>query len=352
MQEKMIREFRTEGRVIACVPFGSGHINRTWLAVTNAPRLYILQQVNTQIFRDPDGLMRNIMLVTDHLRRKNPAPGRVMTLVETKDGQKYITREDGLWRLYDYVTGGVCLEQAETAEDFRMSGKAFGQFQRDMADFPAEELTEAIPGFHNTPARFAALRRAAKADVLGRVKTAQAELDFLLEREEYAGMLVRMQEAGELPLRVTHNDTKLNNVMLDGETHEPLCILDLDTVMPGLTATDFGDAIRFGASTAAEDERDLDKVHLDLNLYKAFAEGFLGACGESLTPAERQTLADGARIITMEIGSRFLADYLEGDTYFHIDRPEHNLDRARTQIALAKDMEKYDGEIREMLSRI
>ena len=352
MQEKMIREFQTEGRVIACVPFGSGHINRTWLAVTNAPRLYILQQVNTQIFRDPDGLMRNIVLVTDHLRRKNPAPGRVMTLVETKDGRKYITREDGLWRLYDYVTGGVCLEQAETAEDFRMSGKAFGQFQRDMADFPAEELTEAIPGFHHTPSRFAALRRAAQKDAFGRVKTAQAELDFLLEREEYAGTLVRMQEAGELPLRVTHNDTKLNNVMLDGETHEPLCILDLDTVMPGLTATDFGDAIRFGASTAAEDETDLDKVHLDLKLYEAFARGFLGACGGSLTRAERETLADGARIITMEVASRFLADYLEGDVYFHIDRPEHNLDRARTQIALAREMEQHDREIREMLSRI
>ncbi|MBQ3278775.1 MAG: aminoglycoside phosphotransferase family protein [Clostridia bacterium] len=352
MEEIMVREFHTEGRVIACVPFGSGHINRTWLVVTNTPRLYIMQQVNTQIFRNPDGLMNNILLVTEHLRRKDPAPGRVMALVDTLDGRKYITREDGLWRMYDYVAGGVCLEQAETTEDFMMSGKAFGQFQRDMADFPAEKLTEAIPGFHDTPARFEALRRAAKADTMGRAAQAAAELDFLTAREEYAGMLTRLQRAGTLPLRVTHNDTKLNNVMLDGETHEPKCILDLDTVMPGLAATDFGDAIRFGASTAAEDEPDLSKVHLDLRLYEAFARGFLGACGGSLTEAERETLADGARIMTLELASRFLADYLAGDTYFHIDREGHNLDRARTQIALVKDMEEHDAEIRRMLQSI
>ena len=350
---EMAEMFRTEGTIIKCIPFGSGHINQTWLVVTNQPHLYILQRVNTETFRDPEGLMNNILLVTGHLRKKDPDPRHVMTLVKLKDGRDYILEDrKELWRLYEYVTGGVCLDRAETEDDFRNSGKAFGTFQKKMADFPAEQLVETIPGFHDTPKRYQALHEAIRDDRAGRVKSVQREIDFMLERERQAGLLQGMLKAGELPLRVTHNDTKLNNVMLDEKTREPLCILDLDTVMPGLAANDFGDSIRFGASTAEEDEKDLTKVHLDLNLYRAYAEGFLHACGDRLTAAERETLPDGARIITLENAVRFLTDYLNGDTYYHIERPEHNLDRTRTQMALTEEMEKQDGIIRGMMNGI
>lgn len=350
---EMAEMFRTEGKIIKCIPFGSGHINQTWLVVTNQPHLYILQKVNTETFRDPEGLMNNILLVTGHLRKKDPDPRHVMTLVKLKDGRDYILKDrKELWRLYEYVTGGVCLDRAETADDFRNSGKAFGTFQNRMADFPAEQLVETIPGFHDTPKRYQALHASIREDRAGRAKDVKREIDFMLEREKEAGLLQRLLKAGELPLRVTHNDTKLNNVMLDEKTREPLCILDLDTVMPGLAANDFGDSIRFGASTAEEDEKDLTKVHLDLNLYRAYAEGFLHACGDRLTEAERETLPDGARIITLENAVRFLTDYLNGDTYYHIERPEHNLDRTRTQMALTEEMEKHDGVIRGMMNGI
>lgn len=345
--------FRTEGSIIKCIPFGSGHINQTWLVVTNQPHLYILQRVNTETFRDPEGLMNNILLVTAHLRKADPDPRHVMTLVKLKDGRDYILKDrKELWRMYEYVTGGVCLDRAETADDFRNSGKAFGIFQNRLADFPAGQLVETIPGFHDTPKRYLALHEAIREDRAGRAKDVRREISFMLDREEKAGLLQQMLKAGELPLRVTHNDTKLNNVMLDERTREPLCILDLDTVMPGLAANDFGDSIRFGASTAEEDEKDLTKVHLDLNLYRAYAEGFLHACGDRLTKAERETLPDGARIITLENAVRFLTDYLNGDTYYHIERPEHNLDRTRTQMALTEEMEKRDGIIRGMMNGI
>ena len=350
---EMAELFRTEGTIIRCVPFGSGHINQTWLVVTNQPHLYILQRVNTETFRDPEGLMNNILMVIGHLRKKDSDPRHVMTLVKLRDGKDYILNgQKELWRMYEYVTGGVCLDKAETAADFRNSGTAFGTFQKQMADFPAERLTETIPGFHDTPNRYRALHEAIREDRAGRAGKVQPEINFMLEREAGAGLLQQMLKAGELPLRVTHNDTKLNNVMLDEKTRKPLCILDLDTVMPGLAANDFGDSIRFGASTAAEDEKDLRKVHLDLNLYKAYAEGFLGTCGDKLTKNEKETLPDGARIITLENAVRFLTDYLNGDTYYHIERPEHNLDRTRTQMALTAEMEEKDGIIRQMMNGI
>jgi len=351
--EEIIRRFQLEGKAIRCESYGSGHINQTWLVETDRPHKYILQKVNTGVFPNGKGLMNNIILVTEHLRKKDPDPRHVLKLVPTREGQMYISQgENELWRVYEFVPGGICLDRAETPEDFRLSGLAFGLFQRQMADFPAERLVEVIPGFHDTPKRYGAFHRALKEDRMNRVKDAGPEIDFILEREEKAGLMTEMQRTGELPLRVTHNDTKLNNVMLDEKTRQPLCILDLDTVMPGLAANDFGDSIRFGASTAEEDEKDLDKVHLDLELYRVYAEGFLGACGDRLTKAERETLPDGAKIITLENAVRFLTDYLNGDTYYHIERPEHNLDRTRTQMALTKEMEKNDGIIRKMMSKI
>ena len=349
MQE-MISRFVLEGMPIGCVPFGSGHINKTWLVVTNRPHLYVLQNVNTQTFRDPRGLMRNVIMVTDHIRRKVRDPRQVLQLVPTTDGEKYILEEDGrLWRMYEYVTGSICLDMPESTEDFRQAGRAFGAFQQQLADFPADQLTESIPDFHHTPKRFEALRRAIDADVMNRAAGVRPEIDFYLAREASAGDLIGLLNRGELSLRVTHNDTKLNNVMLDEKTREPLCIVDLDTVMPGLAAYDYGDAIRFGASEAAEDEQDLGKVRLSMDMYRAFTEGFLSVCRDSLSVLERETLADGARLMTLECGARFLTDYLQGDTYFHIARPGHNLDRARTQMTLVGDMERHWDEMKAIL---
>lgn len=350
---EILKRFRTDGSPVRCVPYGSGHINRTWLVETGRHHRYILQQVNTAVFTDADGLMRNIMLVTEHLRTKDPAPGHVLTLVGTTDGGFWIRMPGNqLWRMYEFVSGGICLEKAETREDIRLSGVAFGRFHQQMADFPARRLTEVIPGFHDTPARYRALRRAIREDRAGRAAGIRKEIDFYLEREETAGRMVSMQRTGELPTRVTHNDTKLDNVMLDEKTRQPLCILDLDTVMPGLAANDFGESIRFGASTAAEDEPDTSRVHLDLEMVGAFTEGFLGVCGADLTEAELETLHEGARLMTLENGTRFLADYLNGDTYYHISRPDQNLDRARAQMALVRDMETKEEQIRRMIRRI
>ena len=350
---EILNQFATEGTPVRCVPYGSGHINETRLAETDRGHRYILQKVNTATFPDPEGLMNNIILVTEHLRKKDPVPGHVLSLIPTKEGKPYVLLAGTeLWRMYDFIPGGVCLDRAETPDDFRLSGKAFGRFQRQMADFDAERLTEVIPGFHDTPGRYKAFHRAVLADRMNRASGVRREIDFYLEREASAGTMVGMQRKGELPLRVTHNDTKLNNVMLDKETREPLCILDLDTVMPGLAANDFGDSIRFGASTAAEDEPDTGKVRLDLELYEAYARGFLGACGSRLTEAEKETLPEGARLMTLECGIRFLTDYLEGDTYYHTERAGQNLDRTRTQIALVRDMEEQDNRIRDMIRRI
>lgn len=353
MMQDIISMFTLEGKAVRCIPYGSGHINQTWLVETDKPHRYILQKVNTGVFPNGAGLMNNIILVTEHLRKKDPDPRHVLTLVPAKNGDLYISKDEKeLWRVYEYVSGGICLDRAETPADFRLSGLAFGEFQRKMADFPAEKLVEVIPGFHDTPKRYGAFHTAVREDRMNRAKNVRPEIDFILEREKTAGLLMNLMREGSLPLRVTHNDTKLNNVMLDEKTRQPLCILDLDTVMPGLVANDFGESVRFGASTAAEDEPDTEKVHVDLKLYEAFADGFLGACGTQLSETEKETLPDGARMMSLENGMRFLTDYLEGDTYFHIARPEHNLDRCRAQLALVREMETYEKQIRTMIRQI
>ncbi len=349
----IISRFRLEGTPIGCVDFGSGHINKTYLVVTNQPHLYVLQDVNTRTFPDADGLMRNVILVTQHIRKKVEDPRQVLQLVPTDDNRFYILEDDNrLWRMYEYVTGSICLDQVECIDDFRHAGEAFGIFQQQMADFSAEKLVEVIPDFHNTPKRYQAFHNAIERDKKNRAADVREEIDFFLERENSAGELVRLLQAGKLPLRVTHNDTKLNNVMMDEATRAPLCIVDLDTVMPGLAAYDFGDAIRYGASEAPEDERNLSKVHMSLDLYRAFAEGFVGVSRGSLTALERETLPEGARLMTLECGMRFLTDYLQGDTYFHIARPEHNLDRARTQLTLVRDMESKWAQMKTIISEV
>lgn len=332
-------KFQTKGAAFSCEPYGNGHINVTYLVKTDEEQ-YILQRINHHIFQDVPGLMRNVEQVTAFLAEKDPDPRHSLHLVPAKDDAAYVEAEGEFYRMYDFVHDSICLDAPETDEDFYQSAVAFGSFQRQLADFPANELSETIPRFHDTPNRYRALRAAIEKDALGRAASCGAEIEFALAREADAAVTMNLLAAGELPLRVTHNDTKLNNVMLDAKTRKPLCVIDLDTVMPGLAANDFGDSIRFGANTGAEDEKDLKKISLSLARYEAFARGFLEACGKALTPKEIETLPWGAKLMTLECGVRFLTDYLEGDTYFRIHRPEHNLDRTRTQFALVADMEK------------
>ena len=342
--EQVLDLFRLNGRPVSCDPYGEGHINLTFLAVTDTGKRYILQRLSRAAFHDIPGLMGNVAAVTEFLAARSPDPRSSLHLIPTLDGRSFCRDSEGeFWRVYDFVEDSLCLQTPETPEDFYQSAVAFGQFQCRLRDFPAETLCETIPNFHNTPDRYRKFHLAVDADAAGRLSSVMPEVRFLLEREEKAGTLQRLREGGELPVRVTHNDTKLNNVMLDAVTRKALCVIDLDTVMPGLVAYDFGDSIRFGASTAPEDEKDLSRVEMSLDLYETYARGFIPACG-GLTAAELESLPLGAWTMTLENGLRFLTDYLEGDHYYHITRPEHNLDRCRTQLKLVSDMEqKWDS---------
>ena len=341
--EQVLDLFRLNGRPVSCGPYGEGHINLTFLAVTDTGKRYILQRLSRAAFHDIPGLMGNVAAVTEFLAARSSDPRSSLHLIPTLDGRSFCRDSEGeFWRVYDFVEDSLCLQTPETPEDFYQSAVAFGQFQCRLRDFPAETLCETIPNFHNTPDRYRKFHLAADADAAGRLSSVLPEVRFLLEREEKAGTLQRLRERGDLPVRVTHNDTKLNNVMLDAVTRKALCVIDLDTVMPGLVAYDFGDSIRFGASTASEDEKDLSRVEMSLDLYETYARGFIPACG-GLTAAELESLPLGAWTMTLENGLRFLTDYLEGDHYYHITRPEHNLDRCRTQLKLVSDMEqKWD----------
>lgn len=325
------------GPFISCTPYGNGHINDTFLTVAEDGRRYILQRINHAVFPHPEQIMRNISAVTSHIRA---AGGRTLEIIPTDTGELFFADSIGsFWRMYAFVEGTVSLDRVERAEEFAACGEAFGRFQGQLADFAAGSLYEAIPNFHHTPVRYANLMRAVERDVCGRATSVEEEIEFARRRAGFAGTLERAHAEGRLPLRVTHNDTKLNNILFDAATGAPACVIDLDTVMPGYAVNDFGDSIRFGANTAAEDETDLAKVSLDLDLYRAYADGFLRGCAGRLTAAEIALLPIGARMMTLECGMRFLTDYLEGDTYFRISRPSHNLDRCRCQFALVKDME-------------
>lgn len=351
MQE-ILNAFALAGRVTSCQPYGEGHINTTFCVHTDAPHDYILQRINTDVFPDADMLMNNIALVTQHLRAQGLDERHVLTIVPTKEGTLYYRHaQRGCYRVVEFVHDGVCLQLPRNAHEFGQSGAAFGQFQMQLSDFDASLLGETIPHFHDTPRRFEALRQAIAQDVKGRAAEVQPEIDFALARQARADGLVAAIANGRIPLRVTHNDTKLNNVILDAATLEPLCVIDLDTVMPGAAAYDFGDSIRFGASTAAEDERDLSKVSLSLEMFEAYAKGYLGACGAHMTQAEKQSLPLGAWMMTMECGVRFLTDYLQGDVYFATSRAGHNLDRCRTQFALAQDMERKEAQMQQIIAR-
>lgn len=329
--------FRLNGQPMQCVEFGHGHINSTFKLTTDTGNEYILQRINKYVFKDPVKVMANASAVTNFLRERIDDPRSALHYIPTLQGLYYHRDNEGeFWRVYDFV-GGFCLDTPESDADFYESALAFGRFQHLLSDFPANTLYETIPNFHNTPDRFRQLHESIAADTVGRKSSAQEEIAFALSLEEKGGMLQKLLEDGQLPLRVTHNDTKLNNVLLDRNTRKSLCVLDLDTVMPGLSAHDFGDSIRFGAATAAEDEPDTGKMKLDLHLFHVYTRGFLEAA-PSLTDKEVEVLPWGALTMTLEVGIRFLKDYLDGDLYFKTAYDNHNLIRARTQLALAKDM--------------
>jgi hypothetical protein len=345
-----IANFKYEGRLKRGDVYGSGHINDTFLLVFEIAGMgsmkVILQRMNRDIFTKPVELMENILGVTGHLRRKIIENGgdperETLNVIPALDGKPYYLDSRGdYWRSYWFITDTTCYDKVEKPEHFYQSAFAFGNFQCLLADYPAETLHETIEGFHDTRARFRVFQKAVEEDVMGRAASVQKEIDFVMAREELAGYFVGMQEKGELPIRVTHNDTKLNNIMIDNKTGKALCVIDLDTVMPGLAMNDFGDSIRFGASTAAEDERDLDKVFCDMELFDLYTKGFIEGCAGRLTEKEIALLPMGAKLMTFECGMRFLTDYLQGDVYFKTHREGHNLDRCRTQFKLVADMEE------------
>lgn len=341
--------FKLPGELKECIRYGSGHINYTYRLTYETPqgtKRYILQRMSKSIFKKPVELMENVSGVTAWLRKKIIENGgdperETLTLVKSNDGLPYFVDSTGeYWRVYLFIEGATCYDAVKDDNDFYQSAVAFGHFQRLLADYPAETLHETIKDFHNTPDRLEKFKKAVAEDICGRAASVQKEIDFILEREELTHALYDLQLDGRLPLRVTHNDTKLNNIMIDDETGKAICVIDLDTVMPGLTANDFGDSIRFGASTALEDEQDLSKVSCDLHLFDVYARGFIEGCGGALTDLEIDMLPMGAILMTFENGIRFLTDHLEGDHYFHIHREGHNLDRCRTQLTLVKDMQE------------
>jgi aminoglycoside phosphotransferase (APT) family kinase protein len=349
--------FAILGNFLDAAPYGTGHINDTYCATYDqggAAIRYIHQRINRTIFKDPPALMENVGRVTEHLRRKlagQPDAGRrALTLVPARDGRMFFQDEAGdYWRTYVFIERSRTYDVVESATQAFQAAKAFGQFQEALADLPPPPLKTTIPGFHDTPARFAALERAIEADAVGRVRLAMPEIDFVMRRKPLAGVLLDLQRQGAIPERTTHNDTKLNNVMLDDATHEGLCVIDLDTVMPGLALYDFGDMVRTTTNAALEDERDLSKVQMLFPMYEALVRGYLSAAGHFLNNVEKQHLAFSGKLITLEIGIRFLADFLAGDVYFKVHRDGHNLDRCRTQFKLVESIEAQEPAMNELV---
>ena len=359
--EKIVEKFDAKGYFVSAEPYGNGHINDTRLVRMKESegvfREYILQRINKNVFREPEKLMENYVNVTEFLRNKIIANGgdperETVNVIKTRKGINFAIDEHGdYWRLIKFVTDSLCFDRVEKPEQFYHSAVAFGHFQNLLSDYPADTLHETIVNFHNTPERLRQLDKAVSDNLAGRVDEVKAELEFVNERREFAETLERAHKDGKLPLKVTHNDTKLNNILFDKDTGESLCVIDLDTIMPGYSVNDFGDSIRFGATTAAEDEADLSLVNFDINLYELYVKGFLEGAAGGLTPCEIELLPIGAMMMTFECGTRFLADYLNGDTYFRTHRPGQNLDRARNQFKLVRDMEERLDEMRAIVKR-
>lgn len=348
-----INNFRLKGEVRGCIPYGNGHINDTFMVVCNdndgKEYKYVIQAVNNNVFKEPMQVMENIKKVTEYLKGMSEDSREVLSLVKTYNDTIYYKDKDGFfWRMYDFVTDAVCLDRPNM-EEFYQCALAFGKFQKMLSNFPADELYETIPDFHNTPKRYENFRKAVENNLSGRRHKVAEEIKFVDDRKDFYSILIDSNKSGILPLRVSHNDTKSNNVMLDAETHKALCVIDLDTIMPGFSVTDFGDAVRFGASTAAEDEKDLRLVRFDLEKFEAYVKGFIDGCAGQLPEDEIMLLPEGAKMMTIECGMRFLTDYLDGDTYFRTKYSQHNLDRARTQFKLVEDMEDNWDKMKQIV---
>ena len=337
-------------------PYGNGHINTTFLVETDKGNL-ILQKINTNVFKEPIPLMENFDRVTSYLgniiKSEGGDPAReTLSVIKTVDGDNACVTDDGeYWRLMPFITDSLCYDRVETEEQFYNCALAFGDFQYKLKDFPAELLHETIPNFHNTKIRYENLMRAVASDPKGRVSSVLEEIEFAKARKEFTEKFETARAEGRLPLKVTHNDTKLNNILFDKDSGKALCVIDLDTIMPGYSVNDFGDSIRFGATTAAEDETDLSKVNFDISLFELYTKGFIEGSRYSLSDGELDCLAESAIMMTLECGMRFLTDYIEGDTYFRISRPSHNLDRARNQFKLVRDMEASLDEMKKIVNK-
>jgi hypothetical protein len=350
------RSFQIEGEFLGAEPYGSGHINDTYCATfhrSGASIRYIIQRINHNVFKDPGGLMENIQRVTTHLAAKladqPDVLRRMLTLIPAGDGRGwFVDAEGNHWRTYRFIERARTYDTVGSPAQAFQAARAFGDFQRRLADLPAPRLRDTIPDFHHTPKRFAALEAAVKADVAGRLKSCVPEIEFALARKAITGVLL----AADLPERVTHNDTKINNVMLDDATGEGICVIDLDTVMPGLALHDFGDMVRTATCPVREDERDLSQVQMQFPLFEALVRGYLSTAGGFLTRAERDRLAFAGRLITFEIGIRFLTDYLAGDVYFKVHRDGHNLDRCRTQFKLVESIEQQEERMSQLVEQI
>lgn len=360
-KEQLVRQFITGGEIVSIEPFGGGHINDTFkvdLKVNDGTiKSYILQKLNTNVFPDPEVLTNNAIKVTHYmrkiLRRRGDDPERgTIRFYPAINGKYFFTDEDGqVWRFENLIPNTMAHDLATSPEMFEATGYAFGSFMADLAEFQASELGEVIKNFHHTGMRFSTFQAEVVANKSGRADTCQEEIKFALDREDLAWSIVDMLSEGKIPLRVTHNDTKINNILMDKDTDKPVCIIDLDTIMPGAACYDFGDSIRFGASSALEDEKDLTKVYMKLDLFDVYARGFMKAMGKALTLEEARSLALGSIVITYETGIRFLGDYLNGDVYFKTAYPEHNLVRARTQFKLVADMEEKLPQMYEIVEK-
>lgn len=357
--KKISNNFNVLGEYYSCEPYGEGHINQTFLLVTKSEEgmhKYILQRINSTLFTNVPALMQNIQLVTDFAREQIVKAGgdpnrESLTVVTAKNGEPYVKDGENYFRVYIFIDDATAYQVVEKPEHFYESAVAFGNFANLLAKFDASKLYEPLPNFHNTVKRFEALKEAINKDLVARKNSVLEEIEFALAREELTHKIVDKLEAGIIPLKVTHNDTKLNNVLIDNASGKAVAVIDLDTIMPGTICYDFGDSIRFGCNPAAEDEKDLSKVNFSIELFEEYVKGYMFALKGTITKAEAENLALGAIMMTYECGIRFLTDHLNGDTYFRIKREGHNLDRARTQFKLVKDMEEQFDKMNAIVAK-
>ncbi len=360
--QKVTEQFAIEGAFLKAEPYGTGHINDTYLVLLNTPfqnyDKYILQRINHNIFKNPPQLMENIVAITSHLQsklkaRKGAEPDReALTVIPTKDGKNFYYDKNGnYWRMYIFIRDTISVDVCSKPEEAYNAAKAFGKFQAELADFDGKKLNETIPFFHHTPRRFSTLEEAIEKDAFNRAKTCKNEIDFCLERKPLTSAITSLLETGAIPQRVTHNDTKVNNVLMDKRTGAGICVIDLDTVMPGSILYDFGDMVRTTTRFCAEDERDLSKVKVELHMFEALTKGYLETAASFLTPLEAKNLVVAGKLITFTIGIRFLSDYLSGDTYFKIHRENHNLERARVQFKMMESIEQNEEKMEKIVQR-